>query len=229
MNFLPFKSQESKIKKTGQKLKKKKGLLYEPEERVKFFYKGLSQIHDLLIGAFTFIAALAWNDAISNYISKYSVFKKYGQFAYAITITILAVVVVVMFSHYLHKIQIGSLTESDPYKNIRVAPGEYTDLADLNHDGALDLTVSGGPSGRIYYYKNIGSSIKPIFKLQSSKPPYESSVRDPKVPVEEDLDYDDLIRRGKSEQEEEMIDLEENYNQQKKKKNLIKKKKKKKI
>ncbi len=69
----------------------------------------IAQTTLFITGAFSFVAALAWNDAIRT-ILKIIDRPPYGVFAYAITVTIIAVAV----SVWLGKISYKYGSESDP-------------------------------------------------------------------------------------------------------------------
>ena len=88
-------------------IEKGKKIGYSKEDKVNLFYQGLSNTYDLLIGAFTFIAALAWNDAFTNYLTKYSLFKKYGLFFYAILVSTVAVLLSVFLNYYVYALDGG--------------------------------------------------------------------------------------------------------------------------
>ena len=65
----------------------------------------ISQISVLIIGAITFICALAWNEAFTNYFNKYPGFKKWGIWVYATSVTIFGVIIIILLKYFTKNIK----------------------------------------------------------------------------------------------------------------------------
>jgi len=65
-----------------------------------FFRKSKDETVKLILGTFGFIAALAWNEVIQNYFTDHDDMSKIGPLLYAITITIIAVVVAMLIGGF---------------------------------------------------------------------------------------------------------------------------------
>ena len=63
----------------------------------------IAKIAPMIISAFALITSLAWNDAIKNELQKYPLLKTYGNWLYAIIITIISSIVVYFLSTFDRK------------------------------------------------------------------------------------------------------------------------------
>lgn len=58
----------------------------------------LEQLSKLIIGALTFVSALAWNEAFKKYFKNNDYLKSYGLWVYAIVTTLVAVISIILIN-----------------------------------------------------------------------------------------------------------------------------------
>ena len=64
-----------------------------------------SQVSVLIVGAVTFISALAWNEAFKSYFDRYPSLKKRGVWYYALGVTIFGVIIIILLKYFSRKTQ----------------------------------------------------------------------------------------------------------------------------
>lgn len=62
---------------------------------MKVFKQTLEELSKLIVGALTFVAALAWNEAFKSYFSNNKYLKGKGLWFYAISISIVAILIII--------------------------------------------------------------------------------------------------------------------------------------
>ena len=59
----------------------------------------IDEFSKLIVGSLTLVAALAWNDAFRGLFQQYPALKKHGPWIYAITVTIIVIVIISFMTH----------------------------------------------------------------------------------------------------------------------------------
>ncbi|MEM6261495.1 MAG: T9SS type A sorting domain-containing protein [Bacteroidota bacterium] len=69
-----------------------------------------------------------------------------------------------------------TVSTDDPFDNIRLSLGGFplndarSDFVDIDGDSDLDLVAAGGATGVLFFYRNTGTSIAPVFTEESFSP-----------------------------------------------------------